>query len=48
MDTGPELNKDLDEKEAYGVDNVVISVIDAQGARTLIQDFGRKVMGKRL
>ena len=48
MDTGPELGKDLDEMEADSVDNVVISVIDAQGARTLIQDFGRKVMGKRL
>jgi hypothetical protein len=34
--------------EADGVDNVVISIIDAQGARNLIQDFGRKVIGKRL
>ncbi len=48
MDTGSELDKDLDEMEADGVDNVVISVIDAQGARNLIQDFGRKVIGKRL
>jgi len=48
MHTGPELDKELDEMEADGVDNVVISVIDAQGARNLIQDFGRKVIGKRL
>ena len=48
MDTGSELDKDLDEMEADGVDNGVISVIDAQGARNLIQDFGRKVIGKRL
>ena len=48
MHTGPELDKELDEMEADGVDNVVISIIDAQGARNLIQDFGRKVIGKRL
>ena len=39
MHTGPELDKELDEMEADGVDNVVISIIDAQGARNLIQDL---------
>jgi hypothetical protein len=48
MDTGLELDKDLDKMEANGGNNVVISVIDVQGARNLIQDFGRKVIGKRL
>ena len=45
--TGPESIEKLDEMEANGVDNVAISVTDAQGARDLIQDFGREVIAKR-
>jgi len=33
--------------EAAGIDNIAISVTDAQGARDLIQDFGREVIAKR-
>jgi len=45
--TGPELIEKLDRMEATGVDNVAISVTDAEGARDLIQDFGREVIEKR-
>ena len=45
--TGPEIIEKLEEMEANGVDNVAISVTDAQGARDLIQDFGREVIAKR-
>ena len=44
---GPELIEKLDRMEATGVDNVAISVTDAEGARDLIQDFGREVIKKR-
>jgi hypothetical protein len=33
--------------EANGVDSVAISVTDPQGARDLIEDFGREVIAKR-
>jgi hypothetical protein len=33
--------------EASGIDNVAISVTDSQGARDLIEDFGREVIAKR-
>ena len=33
--------------EAAGIDNIAISVTDSQGARDLIQDFGREVISKR-
>jgi hypothetical protein len=45
--TGPELIEKLERMEATGVDNVAISVTDAEGARDLIQDFGREVIEKR-
>ena len=45
--TGSEIIEKLEEMEANGVDNVAISVPDAQGARDLIQDFGREVISKR-
>lgn len=45
--TGPEIIEKLEELEANGIDNVAISVTDAQGARDLIQDFGREVIAKR-
>jgi len=45
--TGPEIIEKLDRMEATGVDNVAISVTDAEGARDLIQDFGREVIAKR-
>jgi hypothetical protein len=44
---GPELIEKLERMEATGVDNVAISVTDAEGARDLIQDFGREVIEKR-
>ena len=37
----------LETIEATGVDNVAVSVTDAQGARDLIQDFGREVISMR-
>jgi len=37
----------LETIEATGVDNVAVSVTDAQGARDLIQDLGREVISKR-
>ena len=45
--TGPEIIEKLETMEAAGIDNVAISVTDAQGARDLIQDFGREVIAKR-
>ena len=45
--TGPEIIEKLDRVEATGVDNVAISVTDAEGARDLIQDFGQQVIAKR-
>jgi len=45
--TGPELIEKLDRMEASGIDNVAISVTDSQGARDLIEDFGREVIAKR-
>ena len=45
--TGPEIIEKLDIMEAGGIDNVAISVPDASGARDLIKDFGREVIGKR-
>jgi alkanesulfonate monooxygenase SsuD/methylene tetrahydromethanopterin reductase-like flavin-dependent oxidoreductase (luciferase family) len=45
--TGPEIIEKLETMEAAGIDNIAISVTDAQGARDLIQDFGREVISKR-
>ena len=45
--TGPEIIEKLERMEATGVDNVAISVTGAEGARDLIQDFGREVIAKR-
>lgn len=45
--TGPEIIEKLEIMEATGVDNVAISVPDIQGARDLIEDFGREVISKR-
>ena len=45
--TGPEIIEKLEMMEAAGIDNIAISVTDAQGARDLIQDFGREVIAKR-
>ncbi len=45
--TGTEVIEKLERMEASGIDNVAISVTDAQGARDLIQDFGREVIAKR-
>ena len=45
--TGPELIEKLDRMEASGIDNVAISVTDSEGARDLIEDFGREVIAKR-
>jgi 5,10-methylenetetrahydromethanopterin reductase len=44
---GPELLERLEAIEATGVDNLTISVTDAQGARDLISDFGREVIAPR-
>jgi len=44
---GPEIIEKLEAMEANGVDSVAISVTDAQGARDLIQDFGREVIKQR-
>ena len=45
--TGAEVIEKLERMEAGGIDNVAISVTGAQGARDLIQDFGREVIAKR-
>ena len=45
--TGPEIIEKLERMEADGIDNIAISVTDAQGARDLIQDFGREVISRR-
>jgi len=45
--SGPEIIEKLERMEASGIDNVAISVTDAQGARDLIQDFGREVISRR-
>ncbi len=45
--SGPEIIEKLERMEASGIDNVAISVTDAQGARDLIEDFGREVIAKR-
>ena len=45
--SGPEIIEKLETMEAAGIDNVAISVTDVQGARDLIQDFGREVIAKR-
>ncbi len=45
--TGPEIIEKLETMEAAGIDNIAISVTDAQGARDLIQDFGREVISRR-
>ena len=45
--TGSQIIDKLDAMEANGVDNVAISVTDAQGARDLIEDFGREVIAKK-
>ncbi len=45
--TGTEVIEKLERMEASGIDNVAISVTDAEGARDLIQDFGREVISKR-
>jgi len=44
---GPEIIEKLEAMEANGVDSVAISVTNAQGARDLIQDFGREVINRR-
>ncbi len=46
--SGSGIIEKLEEMEANGVDNVAISVTDAQGARELIQDFGIEVIAKAL
>ena len=45
--TGAEVIEKLERMEASGIDNLAISVTDAQGARDLIQEFGREVIAKR-
>ena len=45
--SGPEIIEKLERMEASGIDNVAISVTGAQGARDLIEDFGREVIAKR-
>ena len=45
--TGPEIIEKIEAMEAAGIDNIAISVTDAQGARDLIQDFGREVISRR-
>ena len=46
--SGSGIIEKLEEMEANGVDNVAISVTDAQGARELILDFGIEVIAKAL
>lgn len=45
--TGPEIIEKLEAMEAAGIDNIAISVTDAEGARDLIQGFSREVISKR-
>ena len=45
--TGPEIIEKLERMEATGINNVAVSVTNAEGARDLIQDFGREVIAKR-
>ena len=45
--TGAEIIEKIDRIEATGVDNVAISVTDTEGARDLIEDFGREVIARR-
>ena len=45
--TGPQIIEKIEAMEAAGIDNVAISVTDSQGARDLIQDFGREVISRR-
>lgn len=45
--TGQQILERLEAIEATGVDNVVIPVTDAEGARDLIEGFGREVIPKR-
>ena len=45
--TGPEIIEKLEQMEATGINNVAVSVTNAEGARDLIQDFGREVIAKR-
>lgn len=45
--SGSEIIEKLERMEATGVDSVAISVTNAEGARDLIEDFGREVIAKR-
>ena len=45
--TSQQILERLEAIEATGIDNVAISVTDAQGARDLIEGFGREVIPKR-
>ena len=45
--TGPEIIEKLEQMEATGINNVAVSVTNAEGARDLIQDFGREIIAKR-
>ena len=45
--TGPEIIEKLERMEATGINNMAVSVTNAEGARDLIQDFGREVIAKR-
>ena len=45
--TSGQILERLEDLEATGVDNVAISVTDAQGAKDLIEAFGREVIPKR-
>jgi len=45
--SGPEIIGQLEVMESAGIDNIVVSVPNAQGARDLIQDFSREVIAKR-
>ena len=39
--------REVQAAEEAGIDNVVISVVDAQGAKDLIEGFGKEVIPKR-
>ena len=45
--SGPEIIEKIENMEAAGIDNIAIAVTDAEGARDLIEDFGREVIAKR-
>ena len=45
--SGPDIIGQIEVMEAVGIDNIVASVLDAQGVRDLIQDFSREVIAKR-